>query len=367
MKILFFIDSLRLGGKERQIVELVKGLSRRVDVQLLLICMGSEDFYLNEIKECGIQIKYLLRNIRWDPKIFFYFFKLVYKFQPDIIHTDGMMTTFYAMPTAKILKIKIVNGSIRNAFVSGHIKWKIEKILLLMSDCRIANSKAGLKSRNLSLQSKRNHVVYNGFDFNRIREIPNREIVKLSMGIVQKYVVGMVAEFSDYKDFESFILAAKEVLKKRNDSVFLCVGNGKNIGKCMEIANLNSKIIFLGARKDVETVISIFDIGVLSTFSEGISNSVIEYMALGKPAIVTTGGGSAEIVDNHNTGFLIPQRNVDVLSNSIMYLLDHPHHAKEMGINGQKRIMEKFSIELLIKKTLTAYKQAIGDCPKNEM
>src|SRR5690606_31004954 len=104
-----------------------------------------------------------------------------------------------------------------------------------------------------------------------------------------KKVVGMVAAFSAFKDYKTFINAANIVLEKRNDVVFVCVGDGPKLNECKSIVQKNNsdKIIFTGKQKNVENIVNVFDIGVLSTFNEGISNSIMEYMALSKPVVVT--------------------------------------------------------------------------------
>ena len=68
-----------------------------------------------------------------------------------------------------------------------------------------------------------------------------------------------------------------------------------NIYKKNILHEYSNKFIFLTKQDDIESIINIFDIGILATFTEGISNSIIEYMALAKPVIATDGGGTSEI------------------------------------------------------------------------
>ena len=85
--------------------------------------------------------------------------------------------------------------------------------------------------------------------------------------------------------------------------------------------SLLNKIIFLGKRSNVESIINIFDVGILLTNSkvhgEGISNSIMEYMALGKPVIATRGGGTNEVVIEGENGYLIDPFNEDQLIEKI--------------------------------------------------
>jgi len=105
----------------------------------------------------------------------------------------------------------------------------------------------------------------------------------------------------------------------------------------------------------VESVVNLFDIGVLSTYTEGISNSVMEYMVLGKPVIVTDGGGTKELVMDGKTGFLVPQKDPDALFEKLKHLLADPDLRIEMGQKGKDRIYEYFTIDRMEKEYLNLY------------
>lgn len=363
MRVIHFIDSLRLGGKERQLVELLKGLRNSGSCLSLLLCMGTETFYLDDVMAIGVPIKYLIRKVRWDPNIYLKLFNIVRDFRPDIIHTNEMMTTFYALPICKILGIKLINGSIRNAFSEGGIRWRLERCLLKFSDYRIANSEAGLASRGFDVSSPHSYVVHNGFDLRRIHTIQDQRSMRGALGIGDESVVGMVAEFSDQKDYGTFIQAAQLVLDTRKDTVFLAVGNGKNYERHKtSVRNEHKgKLIFLGARKDVEQIVNVFTIGVLATYTEGISNSIMEYMTLSKPVIATDGGGTREILLNEETGLLVPPGDPYTLAAKINLLLDDPYRADQMGRSGFRRLTEHFSLSMMTERILHIYQTAMSD------
>src|ERR1700681_1584381 len=109
------IEALGIGGKERQAVELLKGLARRPDIECRVICLESDEFYLPDLTSDGISVEFVPRRMRWDPSIFRKLFGIMRRYQPDIIHTNGLMSSFYAWPAARLLRIPLINGSIRNA------------------------------------------------------------------------------------------------------------------------------------------------------------------------------------------------------------------------------------------------------------
>jgi glycosyltransferase involved in cell wall biosynthesis len=357
---MFIIDGLGTGGKERQIVELLKGLSKCKQYAIAIISTERDSFYLPDVIDLEIPVYFITRQMKWDPFVFIKILRKVKKYKPHIIHTCGLVPTFYAIPVAKYLKVPIVNGSIRNAFSSGNYKLRIEKLLLNMSDYIIANSKTGLTCRGL--KESHNHVViYNGFDFKRIQKtsIVSPKVHSLPKG---KKLIGMVAEFSDYKDQPTFIRAAIKILQKRNDTLFVLVGDGKNVDMCKKMAEpFSSGIVFLGLCKRVESIIHLFTIGVLTSFTEGISNSIMEYMAAGKPVIATNGGATHEIVIDGTTGFLIPVRDSDRLAEKIDYLINNNHLSVNMGAMGRQRLEQNFSLENLTNNTVSLYQKILGN------
>ena len=361
LRILHLVDSLRVGGKERQIVELLKGLCRSSSVESIVVTMGVEQFYVPDIQKLGIPLFYLVRHMRWDPTVFPRLWRIMRQFRPDIIHTNSEMAMSYAWPLARLMNIRIINNTIRNAFSGKGLRWRWHKLMLHLADARVANSKAGFASRGIPHDDPGNYVIYNGLDLDRFESSASPNGEKLAFHAKGRKVVGMVAEFSDYKDFSTFIRAAQEVLARRQDVVFVAVGDGKNLDACKRMVSTNEKsILFLGKRKDVEALLQQIDVGVLCTFTEGISNSVMEYMAAGKPVVVTHGGGSSELIVDGEHGFLVPASDPKAVARRLEFLLDHPSNAEQMAAAGRSRVQEMFSLSQLAENTLRMYREVLG-------
>jgi glycosyltransferase involved in cell wall biosynthesis len=361
MRVLICIEALGVGGKERQAVELVKGLVRRPDVECLMVCLESDDFYLDELTSIGIPVEFATRRMRWDVGIFPKLYRIIRHYQPHLLHTYGMMSSFYAFPIARLMRIPLINASIQNAFSGGDFRWSLEKLFLKASDYRVANSYAGLRSRGFSERERNNIVIYNGFDFARVERLTTKESLRRPIGDNKIKIVGMVAEFNHYKDYPTFIRAAQQISRRRNDVVFVAVGDGKTLEASEKIAAGSEAIKFLGKRKNIEELVESFDIGVLATFTEGISNSVMEYMSLKKPVVVTDGGGSQELVVDGETGFLVPPENPDALAAKIEYLLDNPAIARRMGEAGEMRLRRTFSLTRMVDETIKLYQLAMAN------
>jgi len=171
----------------------------------------------------------------------------------------------------------------------------------------------------------------------------------------------MVAEFNRFKDYPTFIHMARKLSTRRSDVVFVAVGGGETLQASKELAAGVTAITFLGEQKNIEQIVETFDIGVLSTFTEGISNSIMEYMAFRKPVVATDGGGTRELVVDGETGFLVPPKQPDALAARIDYLLDHPDIARQMGEAGEARLRRKFSTDTMVDQTIRLYERAVAE------
>ena len=360
LRILFCIEALGVGGKERQAVELIKGLRGRADFECHVVCLATDDFYLDKLDGLDVCVDFTTRRVRWDASLFYRLYRIVRQYRPNLIHTNGLMSSFYTIPLAKAMCIPLINGSIRNAFPRGDFRWRMERLLAKMSDYRVSNSYAGLRSRGFSDAEARNVVIYNGFDFSRVERLKTNKLRGRELRDDGKKTVGMVGEFNRYKDYSTFVKMARRLSTKRSDVDFVTVGDGETLGASKELAAGVTAIRFLGEQKDIEEIVERFEVGVLSTFTEGISNSIMEYMALRKPVVATDGGGTRELVVDGETGFLVPPESPNVLAAKVEYLLDNPEIARYMGEAGEARLRRRFSSTKMVEETVNLYKLAAG-------
>jgi len=357
MKIFFFIDCLTSGGKERRLVELMKGLKIIPEIQFELVLM-SKDVHYTEVYDLGITIHYIIRKTKKDISAFSKFYKLCKIFEPDFIHCWDSMTALLSLPICKILQIKLVNGMVTDTPIKRNILYKPllrARLTFPFSDIIIGNSKAGLKA--YSAPKRKSYVIYNGFNFSRVVGLLDKNVVSDQIGLRTKYVVGMVAAFGEFKDYKTYFDAAQLLLKKRNDVTFLAIGSNTDSTQSKSyIENENvANFILLGKQSGVESYINAMDVCVLSTYSEGVSNSILEYMALEKPVVVSAGGGSDEIVVNETTGFLISPSNSIELCDKIDLLLSDQQLRQRMGLAGKERIKNHFSIEKMVDSYVDIY------------
>jgi glycosyltransferase involved in cell wall biosynthesis len=365
MKILFSTDTLTSGGKERRLIELMKGLKSIPGIDFELAVM-SEDIHYREVFDLGIKIHYIIRKRKKDLSVFSKFYKICKDYRPDIVHCWDSMSAVYLVPTCKLLNIKFVNGIVVDTPKKQNFSnkdWLRAKLTFPFSHIIVGNSRAGLAAYRAP--KRKSVCVYNGFSFERTKNIGDPGDIRAKFNVKARYVVLMVGAFGVRKDYDSFVDAAMIICEKRRDIEFIAVGDGESFDRISQKidARFKENIRLLGRQSDIESIISISDICVLATNSrvhgEGISNSILEYMALGKPVIASIGGGTNEIVEDGKTGILINPLDPAGLAGKIEILINDPGLRDQMGRAGKERIQQYFSIDKMVNTFISIYQDSM--------
>jgi len=327
------------------------------------LVLTRRDIHYTDIFSLNVKIHYLERKyLKKDPSLFFKFFRIARKFKPHIIHVWGAMVAGYALPTAKLLNVKFINGSITYALPIKKFSklWLTSKTIFPLSDIIVANSKAGLRVHNLK-QSQKHRVICNGYNFerNKVKATDLQKELEISS---ESLLVGMIGSFSDAKDYATYMAVADKINKQINNVHFLCIGDGVNRKQIEAFVHerKTDNIHFLGIRSDIESICKNLDIGILlnntNGHAEGLSNVIMEMMALGLPVVATNAGGTPELIENGVDGFLVEPFAIDQIVKQIMTLINNEDVRTKIGIKAEAKIGEQFGIEKMINKYIALYK-----------
>ncbi len=312
------------------------------------------------------KIVFLNKKRKKDISPFVEFYKISKKYKPDFIHTWSSMVTFYSIFSVLFLRINLVNSQITNAPPLLNVfsfLWLISKINFFFSKKIISNSYAGLNAYNV--KGNKGVVIYNGVHMDRF--IINRPIdyIKNHFNINTKYCIAMVASFSDSKDYSMFFGLAEYYNVKNPDITFLAIGDGLFFKHFKDLKNNKSidNIIMTGNVNNVEEILKICDIGILISnninHGEGISNSIIEYMASNLPVLANDSGGTKEILLNGYNGFLIEENIYENFIKYIDLLLSDEKNRNIMAMNAYNTISKSFNIDIMFKSYMNIYKSLL--------
>ena len=178
--------------------------------------------------------------------------------------------------------------------------------------------------------------------------------------------VGIVGYLKFVKGTDILIDAAKIVLEKYPDVQFEFAGTSENPNEenqyQLQISQygIAQNIRFLGSLTEIPTFLSTLDVAVLASRSEGLPNAIMEYMAAGRPCVVTDVGGCGELIRHEQNGLLIPPENSSALAEGIIDLLEHADRAEQFATAARQDISEKYTAPVVANRWCEIYEDVLG-------
>lgn len=367
------INGLQRGGRERRLLELIKGLTKDgYEVYVISLSSVVEYPYVYDLP-------ITFRIMEGDKMMRISGIRKVIKsFQPDVIHSWDITCSGYLAVANLLINKPVVQGVIYDASSSSKLGKSIRtriKLVAPLSKAFVANSMAGIHA--YQPPANKSVCIYNGIDLNRFANLKQpeataEEILGARKG--NKFIVAMIAAFQIRKDYNTFLQVAIRMCRKNENMVFLLIGTGE-FQERMKAQTpedlLGKRIIFTGMRQDIESIIQIIDAGVLLTnsenHSEGISNTIVEYMASGKPVIATRGGGTDELVQDEVNGFLVDAKATEQVMAKIEWLRTNPSLAAKMGQMGRQWISDNFEIKRMTDEYISLYQRILDKKPVHKI
>lgn len=351
IRIAFIIDTIEkpTAGTEQQLLLLLKHLDRSKFEPFLCVLRTSkwleEEFDLCPLYQIDIK-SFKTPSSLWSFYRFVCFLRtqkisITYSF-----FRDGIMV---GVPAGKLAKVNLNISSRRNqGYWMTPFDLKITKFLNRWVDIIIANSynTKEFVQRTEGFPKEKIHVIYNGIDSVKFQNIPatSRLENRLAAGIpLDAYVVGIVANLRPVKSIDVFLRAAQLVIKKIPETYFVIVGDGdqkEELEELVQELSIGDKVRFLGRQEDIPSVLTMFDIGALSSSSESFSNAILEYLAVGLPVVCTDVGGISEIVETNVNGFIVPINDYTMLARKILKIIQNDK-LLEMG-KASHKIVENY-------------------------
>ena len=355
MRVLFLLNNLPNGGLERQLALLATGLPRDWEPRVWAMDGGPFEGYL---RERGVSVVVSPRRARFDPLPAAWLWQELRSWRPDVVHAWGWMPALVAGPMCRLLRIACIDGMIRSGALEPDFT-RLKRLGMASSTLVVANTKAGLRAWDIGPEKGR--LVYNGFDLSRLDSLhacPRPE--------PGKFTVIMTGRMTPVKQFDVVIGAARRLSAASDGWRFLLVGDGPERERLISQTNdliERGAVAFPQPAMEVLGLVRQANAGVLMTnprlANEGLSNSIMEYMALGLPVVCGDGGGNPELVQDGVTGFVVPPGDVHALASRLARLRDDPAMCAAMGAAGKDRILRDFSMEGMVRNMLRVYAEAL--------
>jgi glycosyltransferase involved in cell wall biosynthesis len=243
---------------------------------------------------------------------------------------------------------------------------KIERRIFGIADAIVANSQAVENYLvNEGISAEKINVIYNGLNLERLKpkETNRRKIceeLNLPTNENVKFITLVANLRHAVKNHPMFLRAAKAVSEKSPEAHFVLAGEGElksDLENAARELNIANRTHFIGRCAQVPELLSISYAGVLTSFAEGFSNSILEYMAARLPVVATNVGGASEAITENETGFIVKTDDDKTMAEQLIFLLGNPEKAKEMGKCGNQIVESKFSCETQLHRTIELYRK----------
>lgn len=363
--------SLGVGGAEKLVYDMVRHPSLQ-GRRPVICCLDRLGQLGEKLQDEGFSVYFPKRKKGFDSGLIFWLRDILRKEQIDIVHAHQYTPLFYTVPAAKMEgNIKVVYTEHGRFYPDGR-RWKrylINPLLALGVDhiVSISESTRNAMHRYDNFPLKRIRVVHNGVAFQKMFPDIDLKAKRRSLGLDEhSRIIGSAGRLDGIKNYPMMLRAFQQLLGKIPDTYLLIAGRGSLENELRNLSNdmgIAERVRFLGLRFDLSEIYRLFEVFVLSSFTEGISISILEAMSSGIPVVATNVGGNPEVIVDGVTGNLVPLHDDNVMAMKILELLSDRCMANQFGERGRERARRQFSFDGMMDSYRELYLDASRKLP----
>lgn len=364
-RILLVIDSMEVGGSQRQIQKLIEGLDKH-QWEPELAFFRVDSFLADEVRRLGIAVHHIPKRRRFDLRFLLAYAKLLRERRYALVHAFSLTAELWTIAARFMVDVKpVLVASERSSFRTDRPFWYwwIKRRIIASSAAVIANSQAGAEStaRRVGIMDGRFTTIANAVDIPSPVSAPTRASMRQSFGVQDGRLLGLfVGRLVPVKNLACLVEALATMPAGRRPLVLL-VGDGPLKQSLRELARqrgVQANVRFLGERKDVAQLMQVADFLVLPSRFEGQSNALLEAMAAGCPVIASAVGGNVELVQQGSTGLLFPDDESGALADCMEKMGDPALRAR-LSQAARANVVENFSQAALALETARVYQRCL--------
>ena len=350
MRIAYMLNTLGIGGAEKQVIGLAERMSARGHAVTILVLMARAE------EEWATSLDVVHLNLHKSPwSLVFSLWQAVLAlraFQVDVLHTHQFHGNLFGRALKLALPRMHVISTIHNVYEGGALRMAAYRITDLLSGRSVAvcSAAADQAVETRSVPRRKCAIIANGIDAGVLPVDTDRRRAKRSqMGVNGGFVWMSAARVVPAKDYENLLRAFAWVHQANACGELWIAGEGRGAyAKRMRALGvqlgLGDSVRWLGLRRDLAELLDAADGFVLSSAWEGMPLALGEAMAMEKPAVATDVGGVRELIGD--CGTIVPPGNSAALAKGMLEIM-HTSRAfqQRMGEVARRRIVESFSIE----------------------
>lgn len=367
--VVHILSSFGMGGQERVAFDLaVSQLRAGCRVSALSLAPPPDGPLAAEFRAAGVEVDRVARpRPGVDPILILRLARWLRQHRVELAHTHNRMALIYGAPAARLSRAAVVHTKHGNNPRGG------TRLLAGKLAARFVDAFVAVSSETAEFARKRNEVderrllvIPNGIELGRFHPEPAaRARVRSELGIAaDAWVIGTVGRIATEKNQALLLRAMAPLLGPKTR--LIVAGDGPLLPSLTELAGMLGIAGFvhlLGVRRDVPEVLNALDVFVMSSDTEGLPLVVLEAMATSLPVVSTSVGGIPNVLDEGQTGFLVPAGDEAALRDRVGKLHSDPAGSRACGARARSVAVTRFSAERMQRDYLALYARVLSANP----
>jgi glycosyltransferase involved in cell wall biosynthesis len=330
----------------------------------MLCCLTGEGALLDAARETGVPVLDGGMRSGFQPHQTFLAARrlasMLRRERVEVMHNYLLRANIVGTIAARLARVPVVLASKRGCHERRGVELAGAKLSNWLADRVTANAEAvrDFVHDNEGCPKDKMVVIPSGVDTDRFQPLAEADY-KPRLGLdPNRPVVGVVTRMRVRKGVEE-VLRAMQLLRERFPGT-----QAANVGeitldvelqRLVHGSGLGEDLHVLGRRTDMPEVFAAFDMFVLSSHDEGMSNAILEAMSMELPVVATDEGGTGEVVRHQKSGLLVPAKDPLPLADAMIELLSDPSRGRAMGRLGRQIVVDGFSARSMVRQMETLY------------
>lgn len=370
-RVCLMIGQLGLGGAEKQVAMLARGLVAR-GIETTLLLLSDRGPRIAELSGSGVKViglgcrgisrpwvdlegavKGTVANVKAYARLVAH----LRRARPQVLHAFLFHCYIAAAPAARLARVPVCVAGRRSLgfFKEGHpTMLAMERVATGMTDFVVANAHAVAEDavRQEGLPQDKIAVIHNGMEERDFRAVAPAHLT------TDLPVVLCVANLRTYKGHQYLFDAVGRLQQRGRPCTLVLIGDGpERLPLQQQAERLGIDVRFLGHRTDVAAFLARADVVVLPSLEEGLSNAVMEAMAAGRPVVATSVGGTPELL--RDRGVLVPPADAEALAEGLHWMLTDHTAAARLGVAAREWALEHLSADTMVERHVSLYRKLL--------
>jgi glycosyltransferase involved in cell wall biosynthesis len=364
-RLLVVTDEMEVGGSQRQITHLLCGLDRtRWRPELLYF--RNRSFLIDEVESLGIAVHHLPKRGRIDPGFVLRYAAQLRRGRYDLVHAFSLTAELWTT----VARMLVPNAppqvaSVRGLYLSETPRfWQLKRFALQRSAAVIANAQACAEaaSSHTGIPIERFDIVANGVDIPVTLPDVALATLREQIGVPPGRAFGLFVGRLVKEKNPTCMIRAMATLPAHTRPWLAIAGDGPlrdELGMMAASAGLAMDVSFLGERRDATALMQAADFLVLPSCQEGMSNAVLEAMAVGCPVIASAVGGNRELVEDRHTGLLFPNDDEYVLADCLKRMAADAGLRERLSAQARSQVHSRHTVTAMVNETTAVYERCM--------